>query len=631
MCGLVGFISQDKSLSSRMPVLEEMMSRIAHRGPDGEGIHHVPRQALFGHKRLAIIDLEHGAQPMCSRDGRYTLAFNGEIYNYIELANYLRQQGVVLESSSDTEVLLQMLILRGPEALLDLNGMFAFLFHDNRENRWLAARDHFGIKPLYYAQVGSEFIFSSEIKAILAHPEIMPVCDEKSLQQYLAFQFCLDDRTLFKGIWKVRPGHYIVGRGSRIENDFCYWNTNYQVDYYHTEDWFKEELRYLLNDSMRLQIRSDVAIGSYLSGGIDSSLVSALASKHLDVPMPLFHGRFSEGPQYDESRYARALAEYAGGIYNEVVPSASEFADNLPKLIYALDEPLAGPGVFPQFATSRLAAEHVTVVLGGQGGDEIFGGYARYLIGYLEQALKGAILETQEEGRHLVTLESIVPNLPLLKEYTPLLRQFWSKGLFEEMDARYFHLIDRSEGINHLLHPEIRSRFNRKELFSDFQYIFNTPDTRSYINKMTHFDQKTLLPALLQIEDRVSMAVSIESRVPLLDRRIVDLVTTMPPPLKFQGGRTKHILKKSIQGLVPDMILERKDKMGFPVPLQEWMRGGVVRDFVADVLLSRKSIQRGIFSENALRGMIDHQGVGGRQLWGALCLELWYQTFIDAN
>lgn len=631
MCGLVGFITQNKSLSSRIPVLEEMMSRIAHRGPDGEGIRHVPRQALFGHKRLAIIDLEHGAQPMCSRDGRYTLVFNGEIYNYIELAQNLRQQGIVLESSSDTEVLLQMLILRGADALLDLNGMFAFVFHDSRENCWLAARDHFGIKPLYYAEAGSEFVFASEIKAILVHPEIEPVCDERSLQQYLAFQFCLDDRTLFRGIRKVRPGHYIEGCGPQVKKDVCYWNTNYQVDYYHTEDWFIEELRHLLQDSMRLQMRSDVAVGSYLSGGIDSSLVSALASQHLETPIHLFHGRFSEGPQYDESRYARALAQYVGGIYNEVVPSSVEFADHLPHLIYALDEPLAGPGLFPQFVTSRLASEHVTVVLGGQGGDEIFGGYARYLIGYLEQALKGAILETQEEGRHLVTLESIVPNLPLLKEYTPLLRQFWSKGLFEEMDARYFHLIDRSNGINHLLHPDVQTRFDREELFSDFQAIFNTPDTRSYINKMTHFDQKTLLPALLQIEDRVSMAVSIESRVPLLDRRIVDLVTSMPPPLKFQGGRTKHIMKKSVHGMLPDLILKRKDKMGFPVPLKEWMQGGVVRDFVADVLLSRKSIQRGIFSENALRGMIDYQGVGGRQLWGALCLELWHQTFVDAN
>ena len=341
--------------------------------------------------------------------------------------------------------------------------------------------------------------------------------------------------------------------------------------------------------------------------------------------------RFAEGPQYDESAYARALSADAGGNYNEVVPAAEDFANDLPDLIYALDEPLAGPGLFPQFATSKLASEHVTVVLGGQGGDEIFGGYARYLVGYLEQALKGAILETQEEGKHLVTLESIVPNLALLKEYTPLLRHFWSRGLFDEMDARYFHLIDRSQGIHHLLHPEAREGFNREELFADFQSIFNHPDTQSYINKMTHFDQKTLLPALLQIEDRVSMSVSIESRVPLLDRRIVDLVTTMPPPLKFQGGRTKHILKKTIRGLLPDVILDRKDKMGFPVPLKEWMQGGVVRDFVSDTLLSRKSLERGIFSPESLQGMIEHQGVGGRQLWGALSLELWHQRFIDAR
>jgi asparagine synthase (glutamine-hydrolysing) len=294
-----------------------------------------------------------------------------------------------------------------------------------------------------------------------------------------------------------------------------------------------------------------------------------------------------------------------------------------------LDEPLAGPGLFPQFATSQLAAQHVKVVLGGQGGDEIFGGYARYLVGYLEQALKGAILGTQEEGKHLVTLESIVPNLALLKEYTPLIRNFWSQGLFQDMDARYFHLIDRSQGIEHLLHEDAKQALDRKALFEDFQVIFNDPETQSYINKMTHFDQKTLLPALLQIEDRVSMAVSIESRVPLLDRRIVDLVTSMPPPLKFQGGQTKHILKKSIIDWLPPQILNRKDKMGFPVPLAEWMQGGIVREFVADNLLAKKSLERGIYSEQALRDMIDQQGVGGRQLWGALSLELWHQAFID--
>jgi asparagine synthase (glutamine-hydrolysing) len=631
MCGIAAIFAHGKDLSQRLPVMQHMLERLAHRGPDGEGVHHVATQAIFGHRRLAIIDLEHGAQPMCSADGRYTLIFNGEIYNYVELAEQLGKSGIALTTASDTEVLLQLLIQKGTSALLDLNGMFAFIFHDRQDNLWIAARDHFGIKPLYFAQTPDELVFASEIKAILAHHDIKPIRDDRALQQHLSFQFCLDDRTLFKGVRKLRPGCCLIGQGAKILKEVSYWDTNYHVDHYHTEEWFEEELRSLLQDSMRLQMRADVPVGAYLSGGIDSSLVSALASQHLDQPMPMFHGRFAEGPQYDESQYAKTLIEHANGIYYEVVPSASDFVSTLPQLIYALDEPLAGPGLFPQFATSQLAARHVKVVLGGQGGDEIFGGYARYLVGYLEQALKGAILETQEEGKHLVSLGSIVPNLALLKEYTPLLSHFWSQGIFKEMDARYFHLIDRSQGIDQLLTEDAKASFDRKAIFEDFQAIFNDPDTQSYINKMTHFDQKTLLPALLQIEDRVSMAVSIESRVPLLDRRIVDLVTSMPPPLKFQGGRTKHIFKKTISEFLPEKILNRKDKMGFPVPLAEWMKGGVVREFVADTLLSRKSLERGIYNEQALRNMIEQQGVGSRQLWGALSLELWHQEFIDAG
>ena len=237
----------------------------------------------------------------------------------------------------------------------------------------------------------------------------------------------------------------------------------------------------------------------------------------------------------------------------------------------------------------------------------------------------------QEEGKHLVTLESIVPNLSVLKEYSPLLRHFWSKGLFQSMDNRYFHLIDRSQGNKSILHDDLYKSFDREKIFSDFQNIFNKPNTKSYINKMTYFDQNTLLPALLQIEDRVGMSVSIESRVPLLDYRIVDLVRSIPPVLKFQGGKTKHFLKKSITNWLPSKIIDREDKMGFPVPFKEWMTKGIVRDFVGDTLLSGKSFNRNIYDKKALENMIDNQGVGARQLWGALCLELWHQLFIDGN
>jgi asparagine synthase (glutamine-hydrolysing) len=544
----------------------------------------------------------------------------------------LIQKGVHFDTFSDTEVLLKLLILEGPNTLSKLNGMFAFAFHDKYDNSWILARDHFGIKPLYYTHCNDSIVFASEIKALLVNPLIKANAgrDEVALQQYLTFQFCLEEKTLFKGIKKIKPGYFLQGRGGVIEKEVCYWDTKYKIDYDHTEEYFIEKLKYLLSDSVRLQLRSDVPLGGYLSGGIDSSLVCSLAAEQLTDEIPMFHGRFAEGVEYDESIYAKALASHSNGKYYDVVPTAKDFVNDVPKLIYALDEPLAGPGLFPQYHVSKLAKQHVTVVLGGQGGDEIFGGYARYLVGYLEQALKGAIFETQEEGRHLVSLESIVPQLPLLKQYKPLLSQFFAEGLFQPMDERYFRLIDRSQGVKGLLNQDLLQVFDSARLFADYQTVFNHADTKSYINKMTHFDQKTLLPSLLQIEDRVSMAVSLESRVPLLDTRIVDLVTTMPPPMKFQEGRTKHILKKTIGKRLPSLIMDRKDKMGFPVPLKEWMKEGPVKEFVYDTMLSLASLQRNIYTKGAIERMLADQGVGGRQLWGALSLELWHQTFIDA-
>ena len=629
MCGFVSIHTENKNLEKIIPILDNMVSKINHRGPDGEGKIHVPYKALFGHRRLSIIDKENGQQPMCSENQRYTIVFNGEIYNYVELRELLKQEGVLFTSSSDTEVLFKLLIKKGFKALEYLNGMFSFVFHDSKTNTWIAARDHFGIKPLYYALCGSELVFASEIKSILEHPEIKAERDEYSLQHYLTFQFCLDNRTLFKGIKKVKPGHLIIGCGSKIVKEACYWKTDYQVDTDKSEEWFENKLQLLLENSLDLQMRSDVPVGAYLSGGLDSSLVSVLASKKYGKPLPMFHGKFKESSEYDESSFAKEVAKFSKGNYFEIIPTKEDFVKFLPNLIYSLDEPLAGPGVFPQYITSKLAAKHVKVVLGGQGGDEIFAGYARYLVAYLEQSLKGAILETQEEGKHLVTLNSLVPNLSILKSYTSLLSHFWSKDLFKNMDERYFHLIDRSQGLASVLDYDFYKNFYKEKIFYNFQNIFNKPNTTSYINKMTYFDQNTLLPALLQVEDRVSMSVSIESRVPLLDYRIVDLVRKMPPSLKFKGGKTKYILKKSIANWIPPKILNRKDKMGFPVPLKEWMTRGIVRDFVGDTLLSQKSLNRNIFNKNALKSMIDNQGIGGRQLWGALCLELLHQLYID--
>lgn len=630
MCGIGGILGTGADRESSRALVEAMMSRIAHRGPDASGFAHGPRFAL-GHRRLSIIDIEHGQQPMYSRDGRYVLVYNGEVYNFIELRQYLIQKyGTRFTTFSDTETLLQLLIAEGTAALQRLNGMFAFAFVDTQTCDWILARDQFGIKPLYWTSIGGQIKFASEIKALLCDPALKANADWAGVEQYLTFQFCLGEQTMFDRVRRIEPGCAILGNGGEIRQVLRYWDTRYEIDESQNEDYFVDRLRVLLDDAVHLQTRSDVPVGAYLSGGLDSSLVATLAANHVNGPMRLFHGHFLEGPQYDELPHARSVANaISGSELHITAPTASDFVEDMPRLIHSMDEPVAGPGLFPQFRVSALASQQVKVVLGGQGGDEIFGGYARYLVGYLEQALKGAIFESQEEGKHLVTLASIIPNLPLLRDYSPLIQTFWRDGLFEPMDRRYFRLIDRSPDLESVLSDDALARYNGDRIFAEFQTIFNHPDTRSLFNKMTHFDLKSFLPALLQVEDRVSMAVSLESRVPLLDTRIVDLVTSMPPPLKFSGGRAKHIFKRAVGSVVPKPIMARKDKMGFPVPLAEWLRGGPVRDFVGDILLGQRSRERGLFRPAALQRLISAEGRYGRQLWGALCLELWHQTFID--
>lgn len=629
MCGIAGIISLRRSLEEREVHVRGMMRSLQHRGPDGEGFY-ASGCVSVGHRRLSIIDLDNGQQPMLSEDGRYLLAYNGEIYNYIELRQQLVQRGMRFKTFSDTEVLLRILIQDGEAGISRLNGMFAFAFFDLAEDRFLLCRDRTGIKPLYYSTVGDELIFASEIKALFQKGLMTAAVNEAGLHEYLTYQFCLGEKTMFRDVFKIEPGYYITGRQGRVEQKVKYWDTNFAVDNYHNEDYFEDQLLSLLYDSVKLQMRSDVPVGVYLSGGADSSAIAVLAGEITGMGLEAFHGKFSEGPAYDESHYARLIATHTNSGYQEIVPTVQDFIREFPRLIHALDEPVAGPGSFPQLLVSRHASSQVKVILGGQGGDELFCGYARYLIGYLEQAIKGSIFETQEEGKYLVNLHTIIKSLPLLKQYTPLMRTFWQKGLFDEMDARYFRLIDRSPDLEEMLDPNMLSGFNRKAVFESFTSIFNHPDTTSYINKMTHFDLKTLLPSLLQVEDRVSMLSSIESRVPLLDHRIVDLVTTMPPGIKFNEGQTKYIFKKTLRNKVPQEIMQRKDKMGFPVPLKEWCKNTEFRSFVGDIMGSQKARERGIFKRGMEARLLDQDVNYGRQLWGMLSLEMWHQQFIDA-
>jgi len=625
MCGIVGFHTK-KSIDKNQ-VLGPMMESIKHRGPDASGTYFNKKLAL-GHQRLSIIDIKNGAQPMFSIDGRHIIIFNGEIYNYLELRQQLTASGYSFNTYSDTEVLLNLFIEHGKECLKLLNGMFAFVIYDKNEDTLFIARDHFGIKPFYYYQDNESFVFASEIKAILKFPGIQAEPDPFSMNEYITFQMTLKKHTMFKNIFKLPPATYMVVKNGVIKEKKEYWSFDFNIDASKNEEEYQRELLVLLENALSIQIRSDVPIGAYLSGGLDSSIVATLASKSYTSRIHTFTGGFKESADYDETYFAKCVNKSINSIHHEIFPTHHDFADTFEMLVYHMDEPGGGPGLFPQYMVSKLASEHVKVVLGGQGGDEIFGGYARYAVAYLEQCLKGAIFETQEEGQHLVTLSSIIGNLPILKKYVPMMRSQFSEGMFDSMESRYFRLINRSLKLDEVYSSEFLSSHNQDVLFDKYLQIFNSPDTKSYFNKMTHYDLKTLLPTLLQIEDRVSMAVSIESRVPLLDKRIVELAAKMPPSYKFSGGRTKYMLLNSVKDIINKEVIQRKDKMGFPTPLHEWI-GGPLKEYALDILLSQKSRNRGYLDPKKVEKMIMGENNFSRDMWGLLNLEVWHRTFID--
>lgn len=633
MCGFAAITGARLTGDNLGNRIGQMLDAIRHRGPDDDAIYISDRQVVgLGHRRLAIIDPERGKQPMRSTDGKLTVVFNGAIYNYLELRRELISNGHPIHSYSDTEVLLYAYREWGEACLDRFIGMFSFVIWDSAKSRLFCARDRLGIKPFYYAFDGKTLVCASEVKAILASALIKPQANTEGLQDYLTFQFCLNDKTLFEGISKLEPGHSMTVQlnsdGIKL-NIKQYWDVEYDIDTQHDEAWFIDNLAGLIDDSVRMHLRSDVPLGAHLSGGLDSSAVVCLASEMLSGErISTFTGAFAEGPQFDETGHAKLVADFAGTDYNEVYIPGSELHDVLPKLMYYMDEPLAGPGVIPQYYVSKLAAQSVKVVLGGQGGDELFIGYARYLVAYLEQCLSGAIYETAHQNPYAVTLESIVPNLPLLKTYKPMLQGLWRDGLFDSADRRYFKLIDRSEGMSHLFSPDLlRSQYSP---FQSFQSIFNREGLHSMVNSMTYFDLKGSLPALLHVEDRTSMAASIESRVPLLDHRLVEFMAKIPPNIKFAAGRMKHLFKEAVRNTVPKQIFDRKDKMGFPTPLSQWTKG-VANEFVKDILLSDRVRQRGIYNINAIESAIASEKEFGRVVWGLLCLELWHRIYIDGD
>jgi asparagine synthase (glutamine-hydrolysing) len=627
MCGIGGVLTaKSKNKNTLRLWLQEMNHLLAHRGPDGEGLW-VHKKGLvgFAHRRLTIIDLTTAAaQPMHSENG-LVITYNGEIYNYIELREEIGVEK--FHTTSDTEVILRAYEKWGEDCVDHLRGMFAFAIWDDKNQRLFCARDRFGIKPFYYTQNANGIFFASEIKALLPFLDEIET-DYNGLKDYLAFQFTLGEKTLFKEVKQLLPGHTLTIKNKNITIR-KYWEVQYQLDWAHTKKYFRDEIRHLLLDSIKIHLRSDVPVGSYLSGGLDSSIVAVLARKiQTHGEYQSFHGKFTASPEYDESQYAQLVSQFCGMHLHEQNFTSQDFIDNIRKVIYHLDYPVAGPGSFPQYMTSKMAGQHLKVVLGGQGGDEIFGGYVRYLISYFEQCIKGAIEGTMNSGNFIVTYESIIPNLAALRNYKPLLQEFWKDGLFEDRDKRYFKLINRANGLLREINWDILEPYSAFQTFRDIFWGKNV-EKESYFDSMTHFDFKTLLPALLQVEDRMSMAHGLESRVPLLDHPLVELVATIPSNIKFQNGELKHLLKTTFQKDLPEAITKRTDKMGFPVPLSEWMHGEL-NDFIQDIFHSQKARYRDYLNPDFdIQSLIDREGKFTRKVWGLMSLELWQQEFHD--
>lgn len=599
---------------------------LAHRGPDGEGVWwSADERCGLAHRRLSIIGLgDQGRQPMTLDDDVW-MTFNGEIYNYIELRKELGEHR--FRTHTDSEPMLIGYQAWGPAVVEHLRGMFSFAMYDAPNDRLLLARDRLGIKPLCYAVVDGVLYFASEAKALLP---ILPAVrtDLDALRDYLTFQFCLGGKTLFEGVHEVPAGHVVVVEHGQVEVR-QYWDIDFAIDEETPEEQLQQRLSELLDESTELHLRSDVPVGAYVSGGLDSSLVAALAAERDSTELIGFVGKFTDVPGHDESQYAKSVAAHSGFTLIERDIVATDFTDNLRNVIRHLDYPLAGPGAFPQYMISQTAAEHRKVVLGGQGGDELFGGYVRYLIAYFEAAIKGAIDGTLRDADFIVTYETILPSLPTLNGYQPMMQQFWKEGLFGPSEQRYFRLVDRSGDVDR---AELRFDLDSPDYspYESYLDVFTSPAVRgaSYFDAMTHFDFKTLLPALLHVEDRMSMAHGLEARVPLLDHELVEFSATIPARTKFRGGSLKKVLREAATDRIPADVLDRKDKMGFPVPLASWLKGAS-GDLVRDIFANAAAADRDEIDFGLLLGRMQGEITYSRSLWGYLSLAVWYEEFHD--
>src|ERR1700754_264043 len=633
MCGINGIAFSSRSHRSVDPsVLTRMCDVISYRGPDDSGFF-IDGPIGLGHRRLSIVDVAAGHQPMTNEDGSLRITYNGEIYNHADFRSELESKGHVYQTHCDTETILHLYEEYGERCVDFLRGVFAFAIWDQRRKQLFIARDRLGVKPLYYVHTadGSLF-FGSEIKTVIEAGAVKPELNFRVLPDYLANHATSGEETLFVGVKRLLPGHRILWRDGELKVE-RYWDVSFanQDAERLSDDEYVAQWYELFKESVKLRLMADVPLGMFLSGGIDSSAIAAVMSTLVDEPIKTFSVAFAER-EANELEYARLVAQVYKTDHHEIVVTPEQFWAKLPDLIWHEDKPLAHPSSVALYFVSHLASQHVKVVLTGEGSDELMAGYARYRKTILNLAIGEQYHRMVPSGvRDLVRKQ--FASMTGSKLRFELGRTFLN--LSPDIESIYFDnfaVFSRSLQ-QQLLTPGAMEKMGAIDPYAGVREVLQDTDAQSLLDRLLYADIKTYLHELLMKQDQMSMAASLESRVRFLDHKLVEFTSSLPERLKLRRWTTKYVLRQSMKGVLPPAILDRP-KMGFPVPLGKWFRGAYA-PVLDEYVLSSRALERGIFNEGFVRSLVEQHRRGvanhSERLWSLVNLEMWFRRFIDGE
>lgn len=617
----------DEQATVSPALIKAMADTIVHRGPDDEG-YWIAGPIGLGFRRLSIIDLTSGHQPLSNEDGSVWIVFNGEIYNYQELRSLLVSKGHVFKTQTDTEVIVHLYEEFGPDCLEKLRGMFGFAIWDGKTRTLFLARDRVGIKPLYYCLAKDSLIFASEIKAILADPAVETEIAPEFIDRFLTFLYLPGEETLLKGVRKLEPGHYLLVQDGRpIVRQ--YWDLRFAASSGNASQKEAESaLLDLLAETVEQHMIADVPVGVLLSGGVDSTGVLSLAVNRTDKKISTFTVGFSGSGVADERPYAKLAADRFGTKHYDMTISAEDFAEFLPKYVWHMEEPVCEPPAIALYYVSRLARKHVTVLLSGEGGDEAFAGYSNYRnLVWLERLKRGGPLVNGLLAKGFSFADRLVDSGRWSK-YAPLMNDRFPDYYYSRTSNPHRFTGNR---LGEVYSQEFTGTIDRERSLKPVRQWQRRVGGENTLDAMLYIDTKTWLPDDLLIKaDKMTMANSIELRVPLLDHRVLEFAAALPPQFKLHGLHTKYILKKTLSKKIPGEIRNRK-KMGFPVPYESWLRNDL-KDVAWSVLTDRRTVERGYFRKDAIEALLKANSNGSnysKEIFSLLSLELWQRTFLD--